>query len=102
MQVDGFYMEKNHRRRTDLFSVEERIMAAWQTVEDLNLLVENFDQLDEEQRMNSLIGMVEISGMRMEHLFRIFEEAFHNNCKLMRIKNDELHSGGVPKHDLGS
>lgn len=55
------------------FDLEQDIMTAWTTADDINLLLHSYDRLSEDQRMNALIGIHQMHTMRMNKLFETFE-----------------------------
>lgn len=55
------------------FDLEQDIMTAWTTADDINLLLHSYDRLSEDQRMNTLIGIHQMHTMRMNKLFETFE-----------------------------
>ena len=54
-------------------SLKQDIMSAWQTEEDLDLIIHHWDELTEDERLNSLIGLKELHDMRCNRLFESFE-----------------------------
>jgi hypothetical protein len=58
---------------TAQFDLEEHIMSAWTTEDDLKLLIHTYDSLDEDQRLNALIGIQQMHSMRMNRVFLTFE-----------------------------
>lgn len=58
---------------SDQFDLEQDIMSAWHTSDDIKLLLDSFDTLTEDQRMNALIGIEQMHTLRMNKLFATFE-----------------------------
>jgi len=56
------------------FDLEQEIMKCWKITEDIELLYYNFDQLDEDQQMNFLLGLKELYELRFQKLWNTFEE----------------------------
>ena len=56
------------------FDLEQEIMKCWKITEDIELLYYNFDQLDEDQRMNFLLGLKELYELRFQKLWNTFED----------------------------
>lgn len=59
----------------DRFELEQAITNCWNTVDDIDLLVENVieEGLDEDQIANALIGLRQLHHMRVKKAFDIFE-----------------------------
>ena len=55
------------------FDLEEHIMSAWSTEDDIRLLTNRYDSLNEDQRLNALIGIQQMHSLRMNRLFETFE-----------------------------
>lgn len=55
------------------FDLEQDIMSAWATADDIKLVLHSFDSLSEDQRMNALIGIEQMHTLRMNKLFATFE-----------------------------
>ena len=62
----------------DRFDLEDAIMKAWQTSDDLKLLYENIENIDEDQTMNVLIGLHQLNEMRFNKLWNTFEQVLQN------------------------
>lgn len=58
------------------FDLEDAMSACWSTKDDIRLVYEAAMEGDssKEDIANALLGLIEIHGMRMERMFRIFEE----------------------------
>jgi len=54
--------------------LEEKIMGAWQTVEDLDVLYHGVEEMDEDQFQNAILGLREFHELRMGNLWRVFEQ----------------------------
>jgi thymidine phosphorylase len=59
----------------DRFNLETAIMNAWNTTEDLGLLVDAVldGELNNDELSNILIGLQELHNMRSKKVFDIFE-----------------------------
>lgn len=67
----------------DRFDLEQAIMAAWGTCEDIDLIYHNTDNLDLNAKdcdniQNQLLGLKSITELRFEKLWHIFEELIHH------------------------
>jgi len=58
-----------------MITLEEHIMQAWSTSEDIDILIEILgdQELDEDTLMNALIGIKTLHDMRCTKLFNEFE-----------------------------
>lgn len=59
----------------DRFDLENAIMSAWNTADDLELLADAVinEELDTDQISNALIGLQQMHSMRAKKVFEIFE-----------------------------
>jgi hypothetical protein len=62
----------------DRFDLEQAIMSAWTTSEDIKLIWEQYydgmDKLSEDQVANLLLGLQEIHNLRCQKLWDIYEK----------------------------
>lgn len=56
------------------YDLEEKIMGAWQTAEDLDVLYHGSEDMDEDQLQNAILGLKEFHELRMGNLWRVFEQ----------------------------
>ena len=58
------------------YELEDKIMASWSTVEDINLIVSKFmnEDMSEDEVSNFLIGLSSIHNARSQELFSVFEQ----------------------------
>lgn len=69
--------EKSMKLRSQentFIDLEDKIVAAWRTVDDLDTLYHSSESLSEDQLMNVLIGVREFHELRMKDLWRVFEQ----------------------------
>lgn len=64
------------------FDLEQDIMSAWNTVEDIDLIYHNTDKLklsakDCDNLQNQLLGLKHIAELRFQRLFNTFEDCVH-------------------------
>ena len=60
--------------KKDRFDLEQDIMDAWHSQNDLDLIINNIENMDEDKMMNALIGLSQIMELRMAKVFNTFEE----------------------------
>lgn len=65
--------------KKDRFDLEQAIMVAWSTCEDIDLIYHNTDNLelnakDCDNLQNQLLGLKTITELRFEKMWSIFEE----------------------------
>jgi hypothetical protein len=60
----------------DRFELEQAIMNAWTTTDDITLLAENFSNgtLSEDEVANALLGLAALHTMRAAKVFDVFSE----------------------------
>ncbi len=85
----------------DRFTLEEDIMAAWQIVDDLNLLYDSFEKLTVDEFANWTLGLKEMQQRRMERLFETFEAMIQNEAKI-KEHVDEVFDEDEPEEDYKS
>lgn len=75
---DDYYVEGLGGRKVDYLTLEQKIMAAWKTVDDIKTLYNVRDTLNEDQIDNALIGLEIFASMRFDELWQCFEQVLHN------------------------
>lgn len=67
-------------KMSDCFDLEEKIMAAWYTEEDLALffrqLCDAETPLDQDDIQNTVLGLIRLHNMRMGELWVAYKQAF--------------------------
>jgi hypothetical protein len=58
---------------TDRFDLEQNIMQCWNVCDDIQLYLDMHENMDEDQRMNYLIGLKQMYQMKFERTFNQFE-----------------------------
>ena len=58
---------------SDRFDLEQNIMQCWNVTDDIQLYLDMYDDMDEDQRMNYLIGLKQMYQMKFERLWNNFE-----------------------------
>lgn len=59
---------------TDRFDLEQNIMQCWNVCDDIQLLLDSWDKMDEDQKQNYLIGLKQMYQMKFERCFNSFEQ----------------------------
>jgi hypothetical protein len=59
---------------TDRFDLEQNIMQCWNVCDDIQLLLDSWDKMDEDQKQNYLIGLTQMYQMKFERCFNSFEQ----------------------------
>ena len=54
--------------------LETYIMKAWQTSEDLNAIMHAMEDMTEDEQANALLGIHSLNEIRMNNLWRVFEQ----------------------------
>ena len=63
---------------SDRFDLEQNIMQCWNVCDDIQLYLDMYDNMDEDQRMNYLIGLKEMYQMKFERTWNNFETVVRN------------------------
>jgi hypothetical protein len=67
-------MTKLRWQENTVIDLEEKIMAAWQTISDINLVYYAMEDMSEDERMNAMLGLKELGEARFKDLWRVFEQ----------------------------
>ena len=63
---------------SDRFDLEQNIMQCWNVCDDIQLYLDMHDNMDEDQRMNYLIGLKQMYQMKFERTWNNFETVVRN------------------------
>ena len=58
----------------DRFDLEQGIMQCWNVCDDIQLLLDSWDKLDEDDKLNYLIGLKQMYHLKFEKTFEQFED----------------------------
>jgi hypothetical protein len=58
---------------SDRFDLEQNIMQCWNVCDDIQLFLDMYDNMNEDQRMNYLIGLKQMYQMKFERTWSNFE-----------------------------
>ena len=56
------------------FDLEQQMLNAWNVCDDIQLLLDQWDSLDEDQKQKYLIGLKQMYQMKFERIFATFEK----------------------------
>jgi len=59
---------------THRFDLEQNIMQCWNVTDDIQLYLDMHDNMNEDQRLNYLIGLKQMYHMKFEQLWNNFEQ----------------------------
>lgn len=59
---------------TDRFDLEQNIMQSWNVCDDIQLLLDMWDSLNEDQKQNYLMGLQQMYQMKFERTWNSFEQ----------------------------
>jgi hypothetical protein len=77
-------------KKIDRFDLEQDIMNAWHICDDLQAVLKAWDSLNEDKKMNILIGINDLYNVKFETLFNTFEQC---------IKNGEFGARSIPSNE---
>src|SRR5210317_1189097 len=77
MKINGIHMN-DRGKPVDRFDLEEAIMKAWRTSDDIKSLYTSSERMDEDQMMNALMGLEIFAEMRFDELWNTFEQCISN------------------------
>lgn len=58
----------------DRFDLEQGIMDTWKVTDDIQLFYDNMENMDENRRMNYMLGLMEMYSLKFDKLWNIFEQ----------------------------
>lgn len=58
---------------SDRFDLEQNIMQCWNVCDDIQLFLDMYDEMNEDQKLNYLIGIKQMYHMKFERCFNNFE-----------------------------
>jgi hypothetical protein len=58
---------------SDRFDLEQNIMQCWNVCEDIQLMLDSWDKLNEDERLNYLIGLKQMYQMKFDRCWSTFE-----------------------------
>ena len=77
MKINGIHMN-SRGKPVDRFDLEEKIMKAWSTTDDIKSFYSSAEHMDEDQIINALIGLEIFAEMRFNELWNTFEQCIRN------------------------
>ena len=77
MKINGIHMN-DRGKPVDRFDLEEAIMNAWRTSDDIKAFYNSSEYMDEDQMMNALLGLEIFAEMRFNELWNTFEQCISN------------------------
>ena len=77
MKINGIHMN-DRGKPVDRFDLEEAIMNAWRTSDDIKAFYKSSEYMDEDQVMNALMGLEIFAEMRFNELWNTFEKCISN------------------------
>ena len=63
---------------SDRFDLEQNIMQCWNVCDDIQLLLDSWDKMDEDAKLNFLIGLKQMYHLKFEHTWDNFEQCVRN------------------------
>jgi len=66
--------DKVLKKMSDRFDLEQGIMQCWNVCDDIQLLLDSWDKLDEDGKLNYLIGLKQLYHLKFEKTFEQFED----------------------------
>jgi hypothetical protein len=61
------------KEKKDRFDLEQEIMGVWHIIDDLRTLMDKWDELTEDKKLNILIGISDLYDIKLDTLFSTFE-----------------------------
>ena len=77
MKINGIHMN-SRGKPVDSSDLEEAIMNAWRTSDDIKAFYNSSEYMDEDQVMNALMGLEIFAEMRFNELWNTFEQCMSN------------------------
>lgn len=77
MKINGIYMN-DRGTPVNRFDLEDAIMNAWRTTDDIKAFYKSSEYMDEDQMMNAILGLEIFAEMRFNDLWNTFEQCINN------------------------
>jgi len=77
MKIKGIHMNARGKP-VDRHDLEDAIMKAWRTTEDIKAFYTSAERMDEDQVINALIGLEIFAEMRFNELWNTYEQCINN------------------------
>ena len=77
MKIKGIHMN-GRGEPVDRSDLEDAIMKAWRTTEDIKAFYMSAERMDEDQVINALMGLEIFAEMRFNELWNTFEQCINN------------------------
>ena len=77
MKINGVHMN-DRGKPVDRFDLEDAIMKAWRTSDDIKAFYTSAENMNEDQIINALIGLEIFAEMRFNELWNTFEQCVSN------------------------
>ena len=77
MKINGIHMN-GRGEPVDRSDLEDAIMKAWRTTEDIKAFYMSAERMDEDQVINALMGLEIFAEMRFNELWNTFEQCINN------------------------
>ena len=77
MKINGIHMN-DRGKPVDRFDLEDAIMKAWRTSDDIKAFYTSAERMNEDQVINALIGLEIFAEMRFNELWNTFEQCVSN------------------------
>ena len=84
----GNVMTKLRSQENTVIDLEDKIMAAWQTISDIDLVYYAMEDMTEDERMNAMLGLKELGEARFKDLWRVFEQFVPVHSHAIRCDRD--------------
>lgn len=67
-------MSEVFNKSYDRFDLEQSIMDTWKVTDDIQLFYDNMENMDDDRRMNYMLGLMEMYSLKFDRLWTIFEQ----------------------------
>jgi hypothetical protein len=80
-------MTKLRSQENTVIDLEEKIMAAWQTISDIDLVYYAMEDMSEDEQMNAMLGLKELGEARFKDLWRVFEQFIPKHYQAIKFQS---------------
>ena len=88
MRIGNIFYDCNGKNPIDHFDIEQGIQRCWTVVDDIKDIYYAMDDLSEDELMNALIGLAELSDVRFKNLWETYEQ-YLSNMHQQKLKEKE-------------
>jgi len=88
MIINNLHYDRDGKHPIDHFDIEQGIHRTWSIVDDIKDIYYAMEDMTEDELMNALIGLAELSDVRFKNLWETYEQ-YLSNMHQQKLKEKE-------------